>query len=98
MKENIIILERMVLALKKSKEALRKANGHTESTLNKLKYENVIKKDQISAMSRSLAERELTFKTQQLEIDKLKRALADSEIKLRELSNVAGELVQLHDT
>ncbi|USP76332.1 purine-cytosine permease-like protein [Curvularia clavata] len=98
MKENIMILERTVMALKRSKEALREANGNTESILDKLKYENVIKKDQISAMSRSLAEKEMTVKNQQLDIDELKRKLANSETQLKELSNVAVERDYLQQT
>ena len=87
-----MILERTVLALKRSKEALREAKGNAESTLDKLKYENTINKDKISALCQTLAEKEMTIKNQQLDIDELKQKLADSETELKELSNVAGEL------
>ena len=87
-----MVLEHTVLALRRSKEALRDANGKAESALDMLKYENKINKDRTSAVCRSLVEKEMTIKDQQLDIYELKQKLADSETKLKELSNVAGRV------
>jgi hypothetical protein len=78
------------LVLNRNHEVLRESQNDSEMKSHMLKYQNEVSKDQISSMCRLLAEKDISIKTQQLDIDELTRKLSDSEAKLKELGKVAG--------
>jgi chromosome segregation ATPase len=101
-KKQKLELESQLSTLETNNAVLRDVDHDISVRLGKLKYQNEANKAQKAAMGRSLSEKEIKIKTQQLEIDELKGHIKTTENALsakdHELENLRQKMKESERT
>lgn len=101
-KKQKLELESQLSTLETNNAVLRDVDYDISVRLGKLKYQNEANKAQKAAMGRSLSEKEMKIKTQQLEIDELKGHIKTTENALsakdHELENLRQKMKESERT
>jgi DNA repair exonuclease SbcCD ATPase subunit len=84
-------LEQQLLDLQRNHRMRLDEDHDVSAQLGKLKYQNEVNRDQKAEMGRSLAQRDVKIKEQELDILNLRQKLSDLEAEIHEYSGFKGE-------
>jgi hypothetical protein len=91
-------LETDIASLRRQYEALLNQDHDDGARLGKLVYQNEANRDQKATMGRTLAQKDVVIKKQQLDLEELTRQVAELETNLEKCSRAAAEAEWLRST
>lgn len=91
-------LEAELASLRRGHQRLMDEDHDAEARVGKLRYQNEANREQKASMGRSLAQKDVEIKKQQLDIDNMNKRIMELQAELAECAKIKGEVEFLRAT